>query len=111
MTYQPSLFDAPIELLTRNVAVAGKRATSRQAGQDVLATSGAQRARIYRKINALNGLTCDEICVSMAMPAQSVSARLNGLALDGWIYDSGRRRKTQWGKDAIVWVCYNWSTQ
>ena len=108
MYSQPTLFDAPIAPLTRNVAVSGKRETSRRAAAEILAKSGAQRALIYRKINALGGMTCDELCLSLGLPPQSVSARINGLALDGWIHDGGKRRKTQWGKDATVWVCYDW---
>jgi hypothetical protein len=50
------------------------------------------------------GMTADEISVLLELPAQSVSARINGLHRDAYIVDSGIRRKTRYGRNAIVWV-------
>jgi hypothetical protein len=50
------------------------------------------------------GMTADEISVLLELPAQSVSARINGLHRDAYIVDSGMRRKTRYGRNAIVWV-------
>jgi hypothetical protein len=49
-------------------------------------------------------MTADEISVLLDLPAQSVSARINGLHRDAYIVDSGIRRKTRYGRNAIVWV-------
>jgi hypothetical protein len=49
-------------------------------------------------------MTADEISVLLELPAQSVSARINGLHRDAYIVDSGIRRKTRYGRNAIVWV-------
>jgi predicted transcriptional regulator len=49
-------------------------------------------------------MTGDEVAVLLDLPAQSVSARINGLHKDGFIVDSGLRRNTRYGRKAIVWV-------
>jgi hypothetical protein len=49
-------------------------------------------------------MTADELSVLLQLPAQSVSARINGLHKDGWIVNSGSRRKTRYNRNAIVWV-------
>jgi hypothetical protein len=49
-------------------------------------------------------MTGDELSVLLQLPAQSVSARINGLHKDAWIVDSGLRRNTRYGRKAIVWV-------
>jgi hypothetical protein len=79
--------------------------TSRKAGQDALGRSGTQRRRIYDLVflQGSRGMTNDEIGAKLQLPPQSVSARVNGLVADGHLYDSGQRRQTQWGRDAIVW--------
>lgn len=80
--------------------------TSRKAGQDALGRSGTQRRRIYDQVflAGSQGMTADEIGDKLGLPPQSVSARINGLHSDGHLADSGLRRKTKWGHDAIVWV-------
>lgn len=79
--------------------------TSRRAGQDALGRSGTQRRKIYDLVflEGSRGMTNDEIGTALKLPPQSVSARVNGLVADGHLYDSGQRRTTQWGRDAIVW--------
>ena len=80
--------------------------TSRKAGQDALGRSGTQRRKIYDAVflEGSRGMTNDEIGNKLKLPPQSVSARVNGLVADGHLADSGQRRTTQWGRDAIVWV-------
>ena len=80
--------------------------TSRKAGQDALGRSGTQRRRIYDAVflAGSQGLTADELGDKLGLPPQSVSARVNGLHADGHLADSGLRRKTKWGHDAIVWI-------
>ena len=67
--------------------------------------SGTQRRKIYDRVflEGNRGMTNDEIGMALNLPPQSVSARVNGLVADGHLYDSGQRRQTQWGRDAIVW--------
>ena len=82
--------------------------TSVDAAYSAKPHSGLQRQAVYNLIFAYSGgihkgMTADEISLALDLPAQSVSARLNGLAQDRHIRDSGDRRKTRYGRKAIVW--------
>jgi hypothetical protein len=50
------------------------------------------------------GLTCDEVEQALDRTHQSISARVNQLRDSGWIVDSGERRKTRSGRNAVVWT-------
>ena len=80
--------------------------TSVDAAYQAKPHSGLQRVTIYNLLRDRDGLTADEISIILDLPAQSVSARLNGLANDLHICDSGIRRKTRYGRKAIVWACH-----
>jgi hypothetical protein len=54
--------------------------------------------RYYQK-----GRTADELIVELNRGHATVSARVNELANAGWIVDSGIRRKTRSGREAVVW--------
>jgi len=106
--YEPdSLFFTPKAPLLRRSAPVRATApqTSRDAAADVLGKTGSQRYRIYHHVKRFaGGLTADEISMQMNLPAQSVSARINGLHRDGWLVDSQLVRTTRYGGKAIVWV-------
>jgi hypothetical protein len=51
----------------------------------------------------LNALSNYQIADELEMPLSSVCARVRELQLTDHIEDSGLRRKTQFGKLAIVW--------
>jgi hypothetical protein len=70
-----------------------------QDEEDVL----RQRNRIYKFIVENCGATCDEIEVGLGMLHQTASSRINQLARDGWLRDTGDRRETRTGRLAIVW--------
>ena len=97
--------DGVKEIVTRNVVAYRRNAvdTSRDAAYKAKPKSGKQRLAIYNLLRDRHGLTADEISLLLDLPAQSVSARLNGLANDRLIVDSGERRKTRYGRNAIVW--------
>jgi len=83
--------------------------TSREAGEKAKPHSGRQRELVHFWIKwagstESKGMTADEISVLTDLPAQSVSARINGLHRDKHIIDSGKRRNTRYGRKAIVWV-------
>jgi hypothetical protein len=81
--------------------------TSREAGEAAKPHAGKQRELVHFWITSATkakGMTADEISVLLDLPAQSVSARINGLHRDAYIVDSGMRRKTRYGRNAIVWV-------
>jgi hypothetical protein len=95
---------------TPTVAIANNAPdTSREAGEKAKEHSGKQRELIHFWIKSAaksdaKGMTGDELSVLLQLPAQSVSARINGLHKDAWIVDSGLRRKTRYNRNAIVWV-------
>lgn len=92
--------------IDRLVTHVGKNSpdTSIDAAVKARPKSGKQRQAVYEAIKAAGGLTSDELSQSLKLPAQSVTARVNGLAGDGLIYDSGQRRLTRYGRKAIVWA-------
>lgn len=50
------------------------------------------------------GRTDDEIETILNLPHQSVSARRGELVKAGHVLDSGRQRRTKWGRLATVWT-------
>ena len=76
--------------------------TSGQAGASLKNISGDARA-CYEEIVLAGGLTVDQVEVVLNRPHQTVSARVNQLRDSGWVCDSGMRRKTRSGRNAIVW--------
>lgn len=60
--------------------------------------------RVYRCIcDAPDGMTCDEIEISLDMRHQTASARIRDLVLDNLIFDTHLRRKTRSGHTARVY--------
>jgi hypothetical protein len=94
----------PIEA---NSVQVGRRSpkTSQIAAERVLPRTGTKRKVVYDLIQgAVAGLCDHEIETLTGWLHQSASSIRNGLMNDGWIMDSGLRRKTPQGNDAIVWV-------
>ena len=61
-----------------------------------------------RKVKALthgnpNSLTNYEISDELEIPLSSVCARVRELQILNLVEDSGKRRETKYGKQAIVW--------
>lgn len=84
----------------------GAPETQRLAAISVYAKSGTQRRQVLDLIAASSdrGRTDEELESILRGRHQAVSARRNELVRDGWIVDSGRRRKTTSGRLAVVWV-------
>ena len=80
--------------------------TSQIAAQRVLPRTGTKRKTVYDLIylEGARGLCDHEIEQITGWLHQSASSIRNGLMNDGWIKDSGQRRKTPQGNGAIVWV-------
>lgn len=77
--------------------------------QDVLERTGKKgkyRRLIYDFIEARgeNGATCDEIEVELALRHQTASCFIRFLTQDFFLKDSGQKRRTRAGRQAIVWV-------
>jgi hypothetical protein len=96
---------APIE---RNTVRIGRRSpnTSQIAAQRLLPRTGTKRKMVFDLIRAAGdvGLCDHEIEDLTGWLHQSASSIRNGLMNDGWIRDSGKRRKTPQGNGAIVWI-------
>jgi hypothetical protein len=71
-----------------------------------VAGTGSLRRTLYDALRlSRHGMTDDEMEFFLARPHQTVSSLRNGLMNDGWVVDSGLRRQTRYGNDAIVWTC------
>lgn len=83
-----------------------KQSTSRVAAGAVLPNTGTQRRMVYDAIVAKGefGMCDHEIEVEVGLRIPSVCAARNSLMNDGWVYDSGKTRKTPQGHMAIVWL-------
>ena len=61
-----------------------------------------KREQVYELIKT-QSLTNYEIADELDMPLSSVTARCRELQLLNLVEDSGKRRETKYGKQAIVW--------
>lgn len=82
------------------------RPTSEEAALRAMPRSSTRRFMVLEAIVAAGeaGRTDDELIVELGLPHQSVGPRRLELVEGGWIEDSGQRRRTRTGADAIVWV-------
>lgn len=80
--------------------------TSKAAAARALPASGTKRAILLDAIKGSADGLCDfELEQRFAWKHESASACRRSLVKDGWLRDSGRRRKVpDTGNDAIVWV-------
>ena len=92
---QLDLFSLPVP----SNGVATSDAAAASIGTDV----GRLRALVLGYIQTRGGLTCDEVELASGLSHQTASARINDLHRLGRIVDSGDRRKTRSGRNAIVW--------
>ncbi len=101
----PTLFVPSLPAADRNVAPIGRRhpETSRAAAERALPRTGSKRRQTVEAI-ARRASTAEEVGDRFGWPHQSYSATVSTLARDGWLVDSGERRQTSTGNDAIVWV-------
>jgi len=76
--------------------------TSQNALATIKPKTKTKREQVYDLIK-LNALTNYEISDELDMPLSSVTARCRELQVLNLVEDSGKRRKTKYGKQAIVW--------
>lgn len=76
--------------------------TSGQAAASLDNVSGLART-CFDEIVLAGGLTTYQLTQVLGREHQTISARVNDLMKKGWIVDSGQRRKTGSGRNAIVW--------
>ena len=81
------------------------RQTSREAAERAYPKSGTMRLRVYEYIirQGLKGATDQEIQRNLNLSGDTVRPSRITLFQDGFIIDSGERRKNANGNDCIVW--------
>jgi hypothetical protein len=77
--------------------------TSREAYAAIKPKARRMRDMIYDLIEATMA-TCEQVEEWTGWPHQTVSARLRELSLEGRVVDTGFRRKTRSGRNAIVYA-------
>lgn len=103
MAEQLSLFDTP-----RRAALPAHRRTdtSREAAEEIRADVPRLRRLVYAHIasRGLTGATDQECQEALNLPANTQGPRRIELTNSGHVRDSGARRKTRSGRNAIVWI-------
>jgi hypothetical protein len=78
--------------------------TSRSAARRIAPKHGSMRRTIYQLVNQRTlGSTDRELEELTGWPHQTVSAARNSLVENGWLYDSGQRRRFLGSRESIVW--------
>jgi len=79
-----------------------------QTSRDAYESCNRADDTLYDKVlNCIfyNGsMTCDEVEVMLEGRHQSVSSRIRKGVQDGYLINSGAKRKTRTGRNAIVWT-------
>lgn len=95
-------------MVDRNTVAVGANnpATSHKAAAKAFPRSGTKRREVFEiiKASAQNGMTDKELEKQTGWQHESLSATRNSLMKDELIFDSGQRRNTPAGNEAIVWV-------
>ncbi len=78
--------------------------TSEAAAKSMLLPAGSQRRRVYLwSLTQQQGFTDEEGCAALKMNPSSFRPRRGELVEAGMLEDTGRRRETQSGRQAVVW--------
>jgi hypothetical protein len=105
---QPGLFDQPRPAIDRTTTATSSAhpETSHQAATRAQPRSGTRRAAVLTALMAAGeeGATDEELQEQTGIMLQSEIPARNSLVKDGWAEDTGRRRPTRTGSQAIVWA-------
>ena len=77
--------------------------TSKEAAASIEPHLSALEAIVHGALERHGPLACHEIEQITGLAHTTCSARIRGLFLKGRVKDSGERRKTPSGRNAIVW--------
>jgi hypothetical protein len=80
--------------------------TSRAAARAAVPRVNELQARVLAFIRAQGGATDNEIQDALDMNPSTQRPRRIELMERGLVRDSGRKRKTPSGREAVVWECY-----
>lgn len=111
MSEQPQLFASPPARAGYPDHLYGGRPphaptseTSRAAAESVRESAQSVRRRVLELIRQRGGLTADEVAVLLGTMHNTTSPRVTELVLTGQLVDSGHRRRTRTGRQAVVWI-------
>lgn len=84
----------------------GAPETEREAAIMAYPSSGTKRKAVLDFLveRGDQGATDEEVSIALDMRLYTAAPRRNELLRDGWIVDSGRRRRTTTGSPAAVWI-------
>jgi hypothetical protein len=100
----PALSDVDVDTPGQAHRRAGD--TERAAALAVMPRTGTQRRAVLEAIAAAgaDGLTDHELADKTHLYLYSAAPRRNELLRGGWVRDSGHRRTTPLGSEAVVWT-------
>lgn len=79
--------------------------TSQAAAESILPTAGSILGKVLRALRvSLTGRTNDELQVELGIGGSTIRPRVVDLVARGLVKDSGYKRPTRTGRDAVVWV-------
>ena len=81
-----------------------REGTSRDAAEEFEPRRLTVREQVFQYIEASGGATDDEVSLALDKGLNTVRPRRYELEHAGRVMDSGQRRKTENGRDAIVWI-------
>ena len=79
------------------------QSTSADAFESMQSYLGPVDDNIMEQISYRHGLTCQEVEMICCLSHQTVSAQIRHLVQGGLLEDSGTKRPTSSGRQAIVW--------
>jgi transcription initiation factor IIE alpha subunit len=78
--------------------------TSYAAARSVRHSAPAQREAVFATLYARGPSTAEELEIILGLAGNSIRPRLVELRRDGRVVDTGRRRRTQSQRYAVVWA-------
>ena len=82
----------------------GQSGTSKIAARRIMPRTGTQRARVLDLLSRHpQGLTDEQMQDALGMNPSTQRPRRVELVEQGWVEDSGERRRTRSGHKAVVW--------
>ena len=85
--------------------------TSKEAAKEIEPHVPNLREIVYMIYSRPDGATDEQVCIATGLSGNTVRPRRSEILAAGRIKDSGERRKTMSGRNAIVWVAVQETTK
>ena len=92
-----------IDTDTEDRVPTGRQATSKVSAKEVGRKKNDYRQKIYGLIAYRGGMTCEDVESTLGIRHQTASCIIRFLTQDGFLRDSGERRRAKSGRQVIVW--------